>query len=300
MAAVLGLAGCVSARPAAHPSGTSPAPPGTEVVDLATRSGAWPASQHLFDAAVSRLAHRCLAAHGFNDPDVAQPPLPSPQDEAAAIDMPARRRHGYGLIPDSSGSSSAPPQDPYYAQLSPQDKQRFDTALFGPATDTVSVDVGGGQTVGTRGQGCEADARRTIAGDLAVWARIFYAPDQYANRLSEQASQSPAYLGAVALWRSCMADRGYRYQTPDGAYNAMRDLYRQAGATPRFRQEQIAVAVAVADGECAGHAHLPSTALAVQRSLVAALPAADRAALAQLVSRRDQAVRRAAAVMGIP
>jgi hypothetical protein len=74
----------------------------------------------------------------------------------------------------------------------------------------------------------------------------------------------------------------------------MRDRYRRVGATVEFRQQEIAVAVA--DGECASQVHLPSTALAVRRSLVSTLPEPDRRALADVATHRAAAVRRAAAV----
>jgi hypothetical protein len=240
------------------------------------------------------LAHRCLAAHGFNDPDIAQPPPPSPEDEAAAIDMPTRKQHGYGIVPDGDDSQAQQPADPYYARLSPQDQKRYDTVLFGPPGARVELDIGGGQPISTPSQGCEADARRGIAGDLVAWVRIFYDPDYYDNRLSEQASTAPRYLAALAAWHSCMAARGYAYQTPDAARDAMHDRYRRVGATAEFRQQEITVAVA--DGECASQVHLPSTALAVRRSLVSTLPEADRRALADVATHRAAAVRRAAAV----
>jgi hypothetical protein len=284
----LGLAGCASVRPASHRSDA----PGA-VIDLATRSGSWPSSQHVLDSAVDHLVHRCLAAHGFDDPDVDQAPPPSPEDEAAAIDLPARREHGYGIV--SGTSDGQAPVDPYNQRLSPQDQTRYNTVLFGPSGSRINVDVGGGQTVTSPGQGCEADARRQVAGNLGLWARLFYAPGQYDNRLSEQASTAPRYLTAVGAWHSCMTARGYPYPTPDAAQKAMRDRHRQVGATAEFRTQEIAVAVA--DGECAGQAHLPSTALAVRRHLVGTLPEADLRALADLVAHRDAALRRATALL---
>ncbi|MFJ8793492.1 hypothetical protein [Streptomyces sp. NPDC102462] len=291
----LGLAGCVSAQPARHPDGTAPASPRVSVTDLATRSGAWPASQHLLETAVSRLVRRCLDAHGFDVPDGDPPPLPAPEDEAAAIDLPGRRDHGYGLGADRDGSPPRQAQERYYERLPSREQQRYDIALFGQKADRVTLGVGGRQTVGMPGKGCEADGRRAVAGSLALWARIVYIPDQYDNRLAEQVAQAPTYRAALAAWRRCMASRGYRYDTPSAAQSALQEQYQRNGATAAVRRQEKAVAVA--DGECAAQVHLPSTALAARRTSVASLSTADHRSLEDLASHRAAAVRRAAAVL---
>lgn len=221
VAVVFGLAGCAGARPAA-------APPTAAVVDLATRSGAWPATQQKLETAVNRLTDQCLAEHGFNRPPIVPATPPSPEDETTLIDLPGRRRHGYRLDSNPAGETvQQSPNDQYYTRLSPHDQERFRTA--------------------------------------------------------------------VQTWRSCMAARGYHHDTPEAAENALRARHDKGPATVELRQEEIATAVA--DGECATSAHLPSTALAARRGLVASLPTAERDVLTALTERRKEALRWAAVVL---
>ena len=56
--------------------------------------------------------------------------------------------------------------------------------------------------------------------------------------------------------------------------------------------------MAVADGKCAGTAHLSTVLLTVRRSLVADLPSAELALLRTLTTDRQAAITRARAVLG--
>jgi hypothetical protein len=298
--AAAGLTGCVSAHPVG-PTGspsTTPTVSGISVTDFATRSGPWPATQELLETAVDRLTDRCLSEQGFDPATTVPPTYPVPEDEAAVIDLPARRTKGYGLRADRAAPTGKAQNgggtDPYFDRLTPPDRQRYRAALFGPANLGVRIEIGGIMSVVLPAQGCLATSRRAIAGDLAVWGRLTYLPQALDRRLSRQALTAPGYLAGMANWRACMAGRGHPYRTPEEARTELKAEQR-VGDDPGWRRREIAVAVA--DGECAAQVHLPRAELTARRDLAAALPEAERADLAELLTRRTAAVSRAASVV---
>jgi hypothetical protein len=302
-----GLAGCVFTRPAGSSADPFPAPPtfsatlDASATDLATHSGAWPHTQELLEKAVNLLNQKCLVKQGFEYPGAAAPSLLPPEDEAANIDLPGRRDHGYGLAPsskpDSGNHSLGSPADLFYTHLSPQEQRRFDVAIFGPAGKVTRVDLPGGNGyVLIKESGCEADGRRILIGDVVQWARVNYVAEQFSNRLADQASTSPRYLSAMAVWQSCMIKQGYRYETPDTARKWLATKYQQETPTAALRQREISIAVA--DGECAMQTHLPSIALQVRRNLATSLPENDRRTLSELATYRAAAVKHAIEMLG--
>jgi hypothetical protein len=286
LVALTGLAGCGQVHEA------NPAPI-TSTVDLVTFSGNWPATQQILDNAVRVLDRKCMATHGFGYPDTPLAKTMAPEDEAAVIDLPDRRQHGYQIVATSAPTLPAEAVNPYLTSLSPANQQRYRAALFGPPGTDVTPGIAGGYVV--KGQGCEADSRRALAGSVQQWARITYIPQQLNDHLVEQVTTQPRYIAAMTAWQACMATRGYSYPTPQHARSALQSEYLKAGPTQQFRERETAVAVA--DGECAGAVHLPLVSLAVRRDLVQSLPAPDRATLADLASIRDTAVARAVSAL---
>ena len=209
----------------------------------------------------------------------------APDDEPALIDLARRQADGYGVA--SPKKTAGPPS-------SPDPPPGYDSALFGPPGTKVGTGIGGGYRVPS--QGCEADSRRALIGDVVRWAQITYVPEQLANRLADQARTTPAYLGALAAWRSCMAGRGFSFATPDAAHDALSAEFAREGATAGFRQREVSVASA--DGECSAEVHLPLTAARAARELVGSLSPDERSSLAGLAADRDAAVERAHGVLG--
>ncbi|MBF6328170.1 hypothetical protein [Nocardia transvalensis] len=292
---VAGLSACGVTPP---PDPLPPPPPfsgtlGSSAVDLVTFSGTWSTTQRILDSAIERLNQRCLAAQGFDYPIGPTPP-PPPADDDAIIDLPGRRSHGYGLAeaPISGDDQPPPAADAYVDTLSPEQQNRFRTALFGPPDSERTIDLPDGSQVTIPEQGCQADSRTQLAGDITRWAHLTYIPEYFYNRMATQLRTTPGYGAALTTWQICMATRGYRYQTPEQAWQALKSEITTA--TEEFRQREIATAIA--DGECASHARLPSAALAARRELVTTMPEADRKTLHDLAHYRDAVVERAESV----
>ncbi|MEW2394553.1 hypothetical protein [Streptomyces sp. NPDC046862] len=296
----VGAAGCASSRPAAPavtPLPRASALPedgrlGASAVDLATRSGAWPETERALQSALDRLTRRCMEDHGFSYPAAGVAPLPDPADDAAAAELPRRRKSGYGLASSSAASGRpASAVDRYYAVLSPRDQRRFDLTLFGRDDRKATVDIPGRGRFRVPEQGCEADSRRRLAGSVVLWARVSYTPEAIDNQLADRVPATPEYRSALRVWRACMSARKHTYDSPETAYRALRDQYRKTGATSAFRKRETAVAVA--DGDCAVRSRLSSTALEVRRELTAELGKDVRRSLNELASYRAAVVARA-------
>ncbi|EPH45065.1 hypothetical protein ABT390_04420 [Streptomyces aurantiacus] len=98
-------------------------------------------------------------------------PLPTALDDAEAlVDLPGRRRHGYGI--GSRPPSSGQPPAPYYTELDADRRRRFDLAFSGPPEARTEVATGSG-TVRAGQRGCDAQARGKLAGDVVAWARMY-------------------------------------------------------------------------------------------------------------------------------
>ncbi|MEU3519441.1 hypothetical protein ABZ770_29900 [Streptomyces sp. NPDC006654] len=298
--ALVVLAGLVSCdfRTPAGPSPTSlpQLPPwsgrlSTSAIDLATHSGSWPKSQQLVDAAINTLIRQCLQENGFDYPPLKASSYTAPEDEAAVIDLPERKMVGYGT---SSSTSSQQPVDKFYNHLPTAEQHRFDTVFFGHEEKKKYAGTYGLGPVKVPTDGCIAGSRRALAGDVVLWARLDYAPEDIDDRLGKELRSAPEYLTALKIWRSCMADRHHPFSSPEQAEASVTGVKRAGGTVASKRLE---ILVAVTDGECAVRAHLPKAELIARRRLVYQLPLQDKKFLAWLAAKRDAVVSRARMVL---
>ncbi|WP_190092863.1 hypothetical protein [Streptomyces melanogenes] len=296
-------AGCAGAQSADR--STTPPPERTSspgrlsgaAIDLATHSGTWPTTERTLMSAEVRLVRACMEEKGFRYPAPDPPARPAPEDEKAAVELTDRSRTGYGISqPPSQAPGPGPaPVDRYYRTLPAARQRAFDQALDGPPDKKVTVSGTDWGEVRVATEGCDAESRSRLAGSPALWARITYVPERYDNELGRRVPSAPAYVRAMAEWRSCMADRGLPYRSPEQAQDALRKERRTADSAEAFRHREIAVAVA--DGACALRAHLPAVSLRVQRELVSTLSRDEQHTLTELAAYREAALRRARTVL---
>ncbi|MFE4627451.1 hypothetical protein [Streptomyces mirabilis] len=288
-----GLVGCTSAQ-SADPGWTSPAT--SEAVDLATRSGGWPKTEEELQNAANRLDERCLREAGFAVPTAPAVRLPAPEDEKAAIALGQRSNLGYGIATPAH-ESTASAVETYVQTLSHPEQIRYRAAQFGSGAPRTTIVLIPPAKVQVADGGCVATGRRSLAGDLRTWARLDYIPDQLDSQLSAQAMKVPRYKAALASWRACLKARSFDFPSPEAAQTALRKEYARIGPSRRFKRREIAVAVA--DGECAQKAHLPTVLLAARRSLVEHLPSSELSSLRSLCTKRHTALARARKTLGM-
>jgi hypothetical protein len=253
-------------------------------LDLLTTSGGYPAREYQLTVAEARLTQRCMTAHGLVY-RLYEPTRPVGSDEEQVVDLPSRRAVGYGI--DTPGGGE-PPRDPG------SDSPHYQEVLFGDAEHRQEMRLPNGATHSFVGNGCIAQARLRLYGDLGLWSRIVTIPPITDNDLRDQVSDAPELARAMTRWATCMAEAGYPYPTPEAASTAVSEAYQKEGHTPAMRDREIATAVA--DGECALRAHVPATELSLRRAAAKSLPAAARRELNELAAAHCAAARTAQTV----
>jgi hypothetical protein len=278
---VLACGACASR--ASTPTGVDPQLD-TAAVELVTASGDYPARARLLRLAEEELVRRCMSEQGQTYWPVVPAPLAGSDDERS-VDLAGRRVHGYGL----TDRPAAPPH------VGPDEgKPEFERALFGDTDHYRQLRLPDGAELSYPTTGCVAEARAALYGDDTRWARTDAIPQVLGNAL-RAAPESPALTGAKSRWATCMAAAGYPYADERAAIDALTAAKR---TTPTSVLRTREIAVAVADGQCALQAHVPSTELASLRSHARSLPAAQRREIVELTAVHCAATDRARSVMG--
>jgi hypothetical protein len=271
---VIGLSGC------ADTSNTSSA----QMLDLLTRTSSYSEQQHTLRIAEDALIDECMAAKGFRY-------LADRYDSTSgtgaqsSLDLEERRRDGFGLFRAHSGDTAAPKREisaaeQYVRRLSPERRAAYSRAMMGAGDARQTIGLPGGSTVSFPADGCLADARGRLFGDVLTWARVANVPETLDNRIAEQIGTDPAYVEALKAWRTCMRDRGYEYEEPVDSYRDLKERYQKEGSSQRLRAEEVAVAVA--DAECAQRARIPSAVREAKLRGMRALPQVEQEALREL------------------
>lgn len=266
-AGVVGASACAAPGPPASPAPATPSAVSSaaapalsdDALDLATLSGAWGERQTRVERAMRRASDACLVRHGFA-PQGAVSPIEG-FDESAVVDLPRRLRLGYAVEEptDVSADPATVAEQRYLRTLAQPRRDAYLTTLLGSDGPMVAVRLPGGREVETPRSGCIAQGRAAVFGSVERWATVQYAPEALGDLVTAGVESSPRYRAAVTTWRACLESKGFRAQTPE----ALRTATTSGTSDPRR-----SVAVAVADGQCALAAHLPSTALAVRRDLI--------------------------------
>jgi hypothetical protein len=253
-------------------------------LDLLTGSGDYPAREYQLDVAEERLTQRCMTSRGLTY--VLHEPLPPiGSDEERAVDLPRRRIVGYGL---GSSSGGQPPPDPDAG------KPAYEQALFGDPRHRQELRLPDGSLHTFPGDGCIAESRTKLYGDVRRWARTVSIPPVFDNVLRDRTRDVPELAQANGRWTSCMAAADFPYPTPKAAIDALSTAYAEHGPTPTLKTRETATAVA--DGECAIRAHVPATDLAVRHKATRSLATGQREELNELATLHCVASRHATSI----
>jgi hypothetical protein len=287
LTAVVVLAGCASAQPAGGAAGVVL---DRAALNLVAGTGTVPTDDRLLRSAEDEQVRRFLTAAGW--PEQPQPPAgPSvdSRDDERHPDREKRAAIGYGFHDAYRGVN--PAAVPEGDAESPA-KQ---LALMGTQAARSHIDLPSGRRFDFSTDGCLAEARAALYGtpERAAWS--FYAVQDATLALEPRIAADNDYRRGLAAWSTCMAGRGHHHPTPTAARTAMSARYRAEGVSPALREQEVTLAVA--DADCAVAADLPRLGEAAVGRLVARLPEAERAALAEASRIRTEAARRATEVV---
>jgi hypothetical protein len=314
-AGLLLLAGCAvcgCGGPASPGSPATSAPvvnsPGSFAILMT--SGTAAVMESTLANSVQTLIQRCMRARHFAYFPVPQSATSLDGGSVQVPELPAygslaqRRVHGYGLYSAAVRASrtrqkrdmsrgpaaAAARNDAYVASLPAAAQASYSTAEFGPVSDVLTVALPGGAQAQVRGGGCRAAAVRRIYGSVAGYIQAVEGAPLLTDQLITRVEADPAFAAAVRAWSRCMAARGFRYQSPNAAYNSLSGEYRARGPSAGLRHREIAVAVA--DFRCAQAVSLLRITAALQHEEAGRLGTRSEAQLRLITETDARAARR--------
>lgn len=258
----------------------------TAAFDLLTQTGSYDRVNGVLVSAEHRLIGECMSKRGRSY----LPPDQVPATPDSTVE--GRRAGGYGLYEQYTGTKQdVTANDAHVSELAPAEQDAYEEALVGTDGERRAIKLSNGGTVSFAGGGCQAEAQRTLYGDVVEWARITYVPQALHLTLAKQVEKDQEYLAAIREWARCMSGRGFQVTSPEAAQDELKDLYGRQGPSPELRAREIATAVA--DGECAEQGGVPDLVLRIKHRLVAELPEVDRVDLHRVAEAWTEAAAKA-------
>lgn len=213
------------------------------------RAGTVPDEDFLL-LAEDELVRRCMEKAGFQFRS-------SPPDQISADpegkyqwgrdDVSAAQDQGYGLSRQGM-DEEADPNLEYLESLTPTERERWDLAFSGHWENRITFKLPNGTEFSISGDGCLAEARRQIYGDLRKYMQLNVALMQIAPDVDRLVAADPAYNEALASWRRCMNEKGYDFENPGDAVGAAAALYESELDPASAKAGEVRIAVA--DAQC--------------------------------------------------
>jgi hypothetical protein len=247
-------------------------------------SGVSISQQTVLTEASGLLTQQCMAGRGF----VYSAPASGSQEQAlvqateygfGVTSASAASSYGYGQAAGAGGAQAGPAFLGGFASFGDLASQprAWTVALLGFAP---------GAHIGARTPaGCLSVASQELDG--AGGSGLPDPVPAIALQASTWTQSDPRVVAVVAAWSRCMAQRGYKYRSPEAAANA---------GWPK-KPTTAETATAAADVACKEQVNLPNTWLAVEAAYQAALIGQDVATLAHLQASFAGMLRRAEALL---
>lgn len=230
--------------------------------------------------AEERLIRQCMSQHGFEyqetlwpaDDDITERAFPYVMDDVAWAG-----RHGYlDVVDESPGDTS--PFDIYFRGLSRHQQLEWEKTLLGEGRQ-LTVELPGVGRLSTSDNGCQAEARRRLYGDLARWYQARRTADNVPTYVRRAVREDPRFVAAVADWAACMVPHGYHVQD----VGALReDLGRRTRGVRPAAARSAEIRTAVAEATCANTSSMSRVVASLERKHERQLNAKFRRELAEL------------------
>jgi hypothetical protein len=205
------------------------------------------------------LTGRCMSVHGFRYtvplPAATSQRKPNPYGND---DVTWARRHGYGLT-EPPPAPRRGPNALYVTSLPPDRRTAYKLALIGNGRHTVAARPPGGPVITTSSDGCVADARRRLYGDLGTWFRLSVTVTNLDADIQPHVVRAAPYVKALARWLACMRDRKLIASSPGAASQQAARAFAAPGVDRR-QAHLREISIAVADASCARTSQLVSVA----------------------------------------
>lgn len=180
------------------------------------------------------------------------------------------KKYGYGRPFDEAAEKDRRehPNVRYPNALPRKDRIRYNTALNGDYDDVLRVDLPVGGTIETPREGCWAEARNRLYGNLESWFEAkktvtglspLYVPDILADERLKK---------GLTAWSACMKDAGFPFSSPD---DLREKRIARTGKMTSGEARAYEVELAVAEAECAVKSSLGRTARSLEREHLSVL-----------------------------
>ncbi len=267
--------------------------------------------QHALHDAEELEVAACMKAHGFHyTPLVFKANI---QRRQPLGDLAGAQVHGYGIADgfdkgEQPISENDAANDIDTRNLSPFELQAWSKALLGTppgpadAKDPLkTVEIPDGPVLSIDPASCASKARSAVYGDDLNWQRlqmmITYLQNQvYDNAMLLDAMNDPTFRVAADKWRRCMNERGFDYERPLAAGNALRDAVlngKLTGASVRTTE----IKIATADAECFHNTGMSDIVAAQIKKYETQVINVNKQTLTEFATMQQQAINRAKSIL---
>ncbi|TKV56765.1 hypothetical protein FDO65_18095 [Nakamurella flava] len=221
-------------------------------------------TSEVIGSAEAVLVKKCVHEKGY--PSSAEPQAEPDETDLGLLPPPTRaiaEEVGYGVATRLL-KAQTPDESSQWKAASDLDREAAYKAAFGDPSKIVTETFDDGYTVNVGADGCYADVRRDLYGDLARYTRMTWIASQSLNQAKTAVAESSKWQGVASEWRVCIEGKGLNAAS-SGAIRA--NLYEARGAVAvsssedRFSQylqmRDNERELATADADCAEQAGAP-------------------------------------------
>lgn len=202
----------------------------------------------LSERAAILVASRCMQRQGFRAPEVDLSAALSPGVGPALppLDRDTAESIGYGR-PDQVVEQPEIGFDRYFASLSDAERFEWGVAYFGADGTDVSVEMPGGMVLSVPGEGCLAEARRTVRGNNEARTQgLLMQIQALAVDVQALVNADAAVRASAERWRRCMAQQGFSFEELFEAIDYALSTRSAGDHAPTLMELEIAIA----DSDC--------------------------------------------------
>lgn len=219
-------------------------------------------NDELLHRASERLIAGCMARHGFAYAEQPPPSSSEPDFRYVLDDVGWARKHGYGTLLGRPGAWDKDANAGNLEKLAPERQRAWQRTLLGSGRQLVA-DLPGLGRVAAPDNGCTAEARGTLYGDLAGWYRVRRIVDHLGSYTAGQVVVASEYRIGLAAWARCVRERGYAASSPPELRELVARQAPESFAEPARARE---IAAAETEAECATSTGFAQTIGALERS----------------------------------
>jgi hypothetical protein len=283
---------CVAGRAAGPASPPGPAAPSARTLERAaavlTNDATTLRQRWRLFKAQQVLDQRCMRKLGLRYLITSAGPEPRADITTAEV-LGTASPPDYGVSAEISGT---PAQDRYVRSLSSAERDRYITALSGPADRVAPLTLPSGDKGTYATGGCTAQTRVRLYGGVGAAFEDVLVPQDVNAIFDGYLARDPRHRAALARWQRCMAGNGHRAQSPAALIQSLQA--KAADGTDPASLDREERAAATADHRCDAESDLRATLAARRTAFLRQQPASTLARLEEVWRHRQQALRQAA------